>query len=182
MKTNQTPKKLSKFNFFLAVLRTVTVTLGGGYAICPALGNIFIANDWIQEETFYCIVARAQSIPGPIAFNTALLSGIHFFGLPGIIPAFFGVILTPFIIILILGSFLLTTRIIFINRFLEGARFVIPGIVLSFALKNAKSRSWNFGRFFSVFILAVLFVVFPQWAIPILFGGIIVCYLLEIRE
>ena len=175
-------KYLSMLNFFLAVLKTVTITLGGGYAICPALGAIFIKNNWISEKDFYNIVARAQTIPGPIALNTALLSGIHFFGLAGVLPAFLGVVLTPFLSIVVIGSFLLTTNINFIMRFLEGARFVIPGIVLSFLIKNMRTRKWKCTRIVGTLITSVLFILFPAWSIPIIFLSIAIFYLVEFRS
>lgn len=175
-------KKLSILNFFLAVFQTVSFTLGGGYAICPALGAIFFRNNWISEEEFYRIIARAQTIPGPIALNTALLSGIRFFGLAGLVPAFLGVILTPVLVIVAIGSFLLTTNIAFITKFLEGARFVIPGVVLSFLLKNIKTRKWNSARIISTIIACLLFIIFPSWSIPIIFCSIAIFYLLEARK
>lgn len=181
MDTHHT-KQLSMLNFFLAVFQTVSLTLGGGYAICPALGAIFIRNNWIDEEAYYRIVARAQTIPGPIALNTALLSGIQFFGFAGILPAFLGVALTPFFTIVLIGSFLLTTNIGFITRFLEGARFVIPGIVLSFLLKNIKSRKWNSVRIIGTLITCLFFIIFPALFIPIIVCGIAIFYLLETRK
>ncbi len=170
------------FGFFWAVFKVVTVTLGGGYAICPVFGSVFTGKGWISEEEFYLIVARAQSIPGPIALNTAMLTGLRLFGLPGLVPAVVGVLLTPLLSIILVGYFLLSTKSIFVARFLQGAGFVVPGIVLAFLYRNAKSRKWTLPRAVSVIALSALFVLFPRLAIPLLIGGILVFFLIEARR
>lgn len=157
-----------------------TVTLGGGYAIVPVIGTSLQKRGWLSEDDFWDIFARAQAYPGPSALSTAMLSSIKLCGFWGAVAAFFGVVLPPFLAIILVSSLL--TRygsLPAVKRFLAGAGAVVPGLVAAMVWRTAKRRSWSTPRIVELIALTVLLILFPSLSLPILLGGIVALYVLE---
>jgi len=60
---------------------------------------------WLEDDEFIDMLAIAQSIPGPMALNTALFVGHRRLGFKGSLFSGLGVILPSFIIILFIALF-----------------------------------------------------------------------------
>ena len=83
-----------------ACLYLSTFTFGGGYVIVTLLKEKFVDHyHWIDEEEMLDLVAIAQSSPGAIAVNGAIVVGYKLAGIPGAITASVATILPPFFII-----------------------------------------------------------------------------------
>ena len=157
-----------------------TVTLGGGYAIVPVIGTGLEKRGWMGEAEFYDVFARAQAYPGPSALSTAMLVSIRLCGFKGAVAAFFGVVVPPFLAILLVSSLL--TRygsLAAVKRFLEGAGAVVPGLVGGMVWRTARRRKWNALRIVEVSALTALLIAFPSLSLPILLGGIALMYGIE---
>lgn len=62
---------------FFACLYLSTFTFGGGYVIVTLLKEKFVDHyHWIEEDEMLDLVAIAQSSPGAIAVNGAIMWGI----------------------------------------------------------------------------------------------------------
>lgn len=167
-------------NLFLLFAWINTVTLGGGYAIVPVIGTSLEKRGWMGEEEFYDVFARAQAYPGPSALSTAMLVSIRLCGFKGAVAAFFGVIVPPFLAILLVSSLLTRYgRLAAVKRFLEGAGAVVPGLVGGMVWRTARRRKWNASRIVEVSALTALLIVFPAYSLPILLGGIALMYGIE---
>ena len=60
-------------------------TFGGGYVIITLMKKKFVDEyHWIDEEEMLDLVAIAQSAPGPIAVNGAIVIGYKLAGVPGL--------------------------------------------------------------------------------------------------
>lgn len=89
---------------FLSTLYLSTFTFGGGYVIVTLMKEKFVDHyHWIEEEEMLDLVAIAQSAPGAIAVNGAIVVGYELSGLRGVIVAILGTILPPFVIIALLS-------------------------------------------------------------------------------
>ena len=85
---------------------TTSMTANSGYAILSVLKNRFVEKyHWFTIEEMNDYIAMAQSSPGPIAVNSSMLIGYQAAGLPGALAAVFGVILPPFIVMIIVTLF-----------------------------------------------------------------------------
>ncbi len=85
---------------FFASLYLSTFTFGGGYVIVTLLKVNFVDQyHWIDEDEMLDLVAIAQSSPGAIAVNGAIVVGYKLAGIPGALVAILGTILPPFVII-----------------------------------------------------------------------------------
>lgn len=91
---------------FLSTLYLSTFTFGGGYVIVTLLKNRFVDElHWIDENEMLDLVAIAQSSPGAIAVNGAIVVGYKLAGIPGILCSILGAIIPPFLILTAVSFF-----------------------------------------------------------------------------
>lgn len=89
---------------FLSTLYLSTFTFGGGYVIVSLMKKEFVdARHWIDEEEMLDLVAIAQSAPGAIAVNGAIVVGYKLAGILGALVAISGTVIPPFVIISVLS-------------------------------------------------------------------------------
>ncbi|AKI98299.1 chromate transporter [Kosmotoga pacifica] len=136
-----TGKLLKVFSIFASIS---AVTIGGGYAMIPVIREYVVKRHAIVTESeFLEAVARAQSVPGAIAVNLALILGSKIAGISGAITALFGVVIPPFIIMIMIAS--LFKNIISVDAFsgfLYGIRAGVTAILvyLSYLLILSKFK------------------------------------------
>ena len=99
------------FLLFRITLSTSTFTFGGGYIVIPMMRKYFV-NDLglISEQELLDIAAIAQSTPGAIAVNIAVLIGYRVSGIVGAIITCIGTVLPPLLILSIISLFYRTFR------------------------------------------------------------------------
>ncbi len=91
------------WELFLVFFRIGAFTFGGGYAMLPLIQNAVVdKKKWLSDTEFIDMLAIAQSLPGPIALNTAVFVGNKHKGVKGSIFSSLGIILPSFITILLL--------------------------------------------------------------------------------
>ncbi len=90
------------WELFLVFFRIGAFTFGGGYAMLPLIQNAVVdKKKWLSDKEFIDMLAIAQSLPGPIALNTAIFVGNKHKGVKGSIYTSLGIILPSFITILL---------------------------------------------------------------------------------
>ncbi len=73
---------------FFSCLYLSTFTFGGGYVIVTLMKKKFVDDyHWIDENEMLDLVAIAQSSPGPIAVNGAIVVGYKLAGILGAMTA-----------------------------------------------------------------------------------------------
>ena len=88
------------WKIFISTLYLSAFTFGGGYVIVTLMKKKFVDEyHWIGEDEMLDLVAIAQSSPGAIAVNGAIVVGYKLVGIPGALVAILGTILPPFVII-----------------------------------------------------------------------------------
>ena len=93
--------KLFASTFYLSAF-----TFGGGYVIIPLMRKKFVDSlHWIEEKEMLDLTAIAQSSPGPIAVNAAILVGYRVAGIPGALVSVLGTILPPLLILSVISFF-----------------------------------------------------------------------------
>ena len=97
-------------NFFWKLFKSTFIvsafTVGGGYIIIPLLKAKYVDEyHWISDEETLNMVAIAQSTPGIMAVNTAIMLGYRMAGVLGALTGMFATILPPLIIITAVASF-----------------------------------------------------------------------------
>ncbi|HHU75224.1 MAG TPA: chromate transporter [Clostridiales bacterium] len=91
--------KLFSSTFYLSAF-----TFGGGYVIIPLMKKKFVDEyQWIEEKEILDLTAIAQSTPGAMAVNAAILIGYRMAGILGAVITILGTILPPLIILTVIS-------------------------------------------------------------------------------
>ena len=78
------------WKLFLSTLYLSAFTFGGGYVIITLMKDKFVDKyHWIEENEMLDLIAIAQSAPGAIAVNGAIVVGYKLAGLAGVLTAIF---------------------------------------------------------------------------------------------
>lgn len=91
---------------FFSTLYISAFTFGGGFVIVTFMKRKFVDElHWIDEQEMLDMTALAQSSPGAIAVNAAILVGWRVQGLAGMIVAVVGTIIPPMVILSVISFF-----------------------------------------------------------------------------
>ena len=94
------------FDIFKTFFKIGAFTIGGGYAMIPIIQKEVVDNKkWLKNDEFLDSLAVTNSLPGPLAINSATFVGYRTAGVPGAIVAALGATMPSFIIILIIAVF-----------------------------------------------------------------------------
>ena len=92
-------KRKLLMELFTSTLYLSAFTFGGGYVIVSLLKERFVDQlHYIDEKEMLDLVAIAQSTPGAIAVNGAIVLGYKMAGILGIIVCVIGTIIPPIVI------------------------------------------------------------------------------------
>lgn len=133
---------------FLSTLYLSAFTFGGGYVIVTLLKQKFVDKlHWIEEEEMLDLVAIAQSSPGAVAVNGAIVVGYKLGGVPGILCAVSGAVLPPFVILTLVSvAYRAFCGNFAVRALLTGMRAGVSAVILSVVWDMAsgvvKSRDW----------------------------------------
>lgn len=91
---------------FLSTIYISAFTFGGGFVIITFMKRKFVDElKWIDENEMLDLAALAQSSPGAIAVNAAILVGWRVAGFAGMLTAVFGTIIPPMLILTVISFF-----------------------------------------------------------------------------
>ena len=175
-------KELSNAQVYWQLFKNIFMlsacTFGGGFVILSMMKKKFVEKlHWISEEEMLDMTAIAQSAPGPLGVNVAIVTGYRLRKIPGALVCALGAILPPLIIISIIS--------VFYNQFKDnkvialalqvmraGVAAVICDVVINLAQNIVKTRKvlWIF-----VMVGAFAATVFFKVSAPVL---ILVCGLI----
>lgn len=94
------------WRLFTSMLYISAFTFGGGFVIITFMKKKFVDQyHWIDEQEMLDYTALAQSSPGAIAVNAAILVGWRTGGLWGMIAAVLGTVIPPVAILSIISFF-----------------------------------------------------------------------------
>ncbi len=140
-------KKDILFKLFISTFSLSAFTFGGGYVIVTLMKKKFVDEyHWIEEKEMLDLVAIAQSAPGPIAVNGAIVMGYKLCGLLGVIVSVIATIIPPFFIISFVSFFYhLFKENRYVAFMLEGMQAgvgaVIVGVVYEMASGLLKEKN-----------------------------------------
>ena len=118
---------------FFETLYLSAFTFGGGYVIVSLLKKKFVDDlHWISEDEMLDLVAIAQSAPGPLAVNGAIVVGYKLCGFPGILLSVLGAVIPPFLMLSVISLFYSAFRSNFmIHHMLSGMRCGVSAVIMS---------------------------------------------------
>ncbi len=99
-------QKGTLFKLFFSMLYISAFTFGGGFVIITFMKRKFVDElGWIDEQEMLDLTALAQSSPGAIAVNAAILVGWRVGGFAGMVTAVIGTVLPPITILSVISLF-----------------------------------------------------------------------------
>ena len=100
MEENREKRSKVLLKLFLSTLYISAFTFGGGYVIVTLFKKKFVDEyKWINDKEMLDLVAIAQSSPGAIAVNGAIVTGYKLSGVIGAAVAAIATIIPPFVVI-----------------------------------------------------------------------------------
>ena len=124
-------KKQVLRRLFFSTLYLSAFTFGGGYVIVTLMKKKFVDEyHWIEENEMLDLVAIAQSSPGAIAVNGAIVVGYKLAGMAGAVTAIIATIIPPFVIISLISVFYNAFRTNFlVSQMLEGMQAGVGAVI-----------------------------------------------------
>ena len=89
---------------FLEFFKMGALTFGGGYAMIPFIEETVAAHRWMSTEELVDFIAVSESTPGAFAVNISTYIGSQVGGILGALCATVGLVLPPFILILLIAK------------------------------------------------------------------------------
>lgn len=133
---------------FFATLYLSTFTFGGGYVIVTLLKDKFVDHyHWIDEEEMLDLVAIAQSSPGAIAVNGAIVIGYKLCKIPGVLVSVLGAVIPPMVILSLVSVFYDAFRTnpyiaALLGGMKAGVGAVIASVVYDMGANVVKTKDW----------------------------------------
>lgn len=160
MKEKVQGKKKKLLHLFVQTFYLSAFTFGGGYVIVSLLQRKFVNEyHWIEEEEMLDLVAIAQSAPGPIAVNGAIVVGYKLAGISGVLVSVLGAILPPFVIISVISVFYEIFRDNkIVSSMLAGMQAGVAAVIISVVYEMAKGQSKKDNRAELAIIMAAAFI------------------------
>ena len=168
-------KKSILQKLFFSCLYLSTFTFGGGYVIVMLMKKKFVDDyKWIDENEMLDLVAIAQSSPGAIAVNGAIVVGYKLDGILGAMIAILGTVIPPFLIISVISVGYHTFRDSYIiSQILEGMQAGVGAVIASVVFEMGAGIAREKDKI-SMLIMAGAFVASCVYKINVVYI-IIVC-------
>lgn len=154
-----TQNKKILLQLFLSTLYISTFTFGGGFVIVSFMKKKFVDQlHWIEEQEMMDLIALAQSSPGAIAVNAAILVGWRVSGFFGMLISVLGTILPPLVILSIISviyrTFITNPYVTLLLKGMQaGVAAIIFDVVYTLGLKVIHEN-----HFYSLFIILIAFI------------------------
>ena len=132
---------------FLSTFYISAFTFGGGFAIISFMKRKFIDElHWLEEQEMLDMTALAQSCPGSIAVNAAILMGWRVAGFPGMLVAVLGTLLPPVLLLSAISffysAFATNAYVALLLKGMQaGVAAVIADVACGLGAKVVRSRS-----------------------------------------
>lgn len=188
METNiQEKKSVILRKLFIATFYLSAFTFGGGYVIVTLLKDKFVDQyHWIDEDEMLDLVAIAQSSPGAIAVNGAIVVGYKLAGIPGVLVSVLGAVLPPMIVLSVISfiyDIFITNPYVaaVLNGMNAGVGAVIASVVYDMGGKFITEKNWGktvlmilcfiASYFFNVNVIYIILTVAALGAIDTIVRG-----------
>lgn len=164
------------YNLFITFFKIGAFTFGGGWVMIAMMEkDIVNKHKWFTKEEFIDNLAIAQSMPGILAVNMAVLVGNKIAKKRGAFFSALGTILPSFIVILIIAIFFVSiNNDPIVEKVFKGIRPAVVALIIAPVFTTAKAAKINIKNFWVPIATAIL-ITFCGFS-PILFIGIAIIY------
>jgi len=170
---SQSRKTLLKKLFF-STLYISAFTFGGGFVIITFMKRKFVDElHWINETEMLDLAALAQSSPGAIAVNAAILVGWRVCGFAGMLTAVLGTIIPPMVILSVISFFYAAFAAnTYVALVLKGMQAGVAAVILD-VVCGLGSNVWKERSLPHLAVMAVAFIATFVYKVNVIY--IILC-------
>lgn len=144
------------------------MTANSGYAMLGVIKNRFVDKyGWFTKEEMEDFIALAQSCPGPVACSSATIIGYQACGIVGALAAVLGVIIPPFIMMVVVTYFynFISTNV-YVRIFITGMQAGVCAMLLDVVLGLFGGvRKMNKPFYYVMVVLSFLYVRLTKYSI-----------------
>lgn len=129
--------KLFKSTFLISAF-----TIGGGFVIIPLLKAKYVDEyGWINDKETLDLVAIAQSMPGVVAVNAAIILGYRMGGIPGTLTALLATLLPPLVTLSLIAScYTIVVDNFYVKALLKGMQCGATALIVDVAVDLVKKQ------------------------------------------
>ena len=133
------------FKLFYSTFCLSAFTFGGGYVIVPLMRKKFVNElEWLDEKEMLDLTAIAQSAPGAMAVNAAILVGYRLAGILGAFITILATVLPPLIILSVISMFYqLFRESILVGALMFGMQAAIGAVIVDVVFGMANNRFYT---------------------------------------
>lgn len=143
MKAEAAEAKVSCMLLFWTFAKIGAFTFGGGWAMISIIEREVVdKRQWLERTEFLDLLAVAQSLPGILAVNIAVVVGDKLRSLKGSLAASAGTIMPCFLIILAIAMFLTPETITgnpVLSAIFKGIRPVVVALIIAPVVTTARA-------------------------------------------
>lgn len=153
---------------FLEFFKMGALTFGGGYAMIPFIEETVLRHGWMTTSELVDFIAVSESTPGAFAVNISTYIGSEVGGILGALLATLGLVLPPFIIIILIAKVYEKIRE---NRLVQGAmmglKATVVGLIAATVMSVGKEIFFSEGINLAVFRSANFYVSLMIFAVAL---------------
>lgn len=155
---------------FFSTLYISAFTFGGGFVIITFMKRKFVDElHWIDMTEMLDLTALAQSSPGAIAVNAAILVGWRVAGLMGMLIAVLGTILPPMLILSVISlCYQAFASNLYVALILKGMQAGVAAVILD-VVCGLGSNVIKQKRPILLVIMAVAFLANMVWKVNVIY-------------
>lgn len=137
---------------FLEFLKMGAFTFGGGYAMIPFVEETVISHGWLTPGELVDFIAVSESTPGAFAVNISTYVGSQVGGFFGALCATVGLVLPPFLLILIIAKcYERFKENILVRGVMLGLKSTVVGLIAATVLNVGRNVLFPNGFSFDLF-------------------------------
>ena len=153
---------------FLEFFKMGALTFGGGYAMIPFIEETVLRHGWMTTSELVDFIAVSESTPGAFAVNISTYIGSEVGGIIGSLLATLGLVLPPFLIIILIAKVYEKIRE---NRLVQGAmmglKATVVGLIAATVLSVGQEIFFSEGINLAVFRSANFYVSLIIFAVAL---------------
>lgn len=145
--------------FFITIYISA-IAFGGGYVVLGMLRQYFVKKyGWMTDDEMTVTIAIAQTAPGAIAGNAAMLVGYNVAGVFGAFVTMIASIIPPLVIITIVSIFYNTIRdIVIVDYILRAMRAGVVAVIISISIDMTVTVTKKGKSITAIIIIASAFI------------------------
>lgn len=153
---------------FLEFFKMGALTFGGGYAMIPFIEETVLRHEWMTTRELVDFIAVSESTPGAFAVNISTYVGSEVGGILGAICATFGLVLPPFLIILLIAKvYERFKKNTLVQGAMLGLKSTVVGLIAATVLSVGKEVFFSGGISAQVFTTANFYVSLVIFAVAL---------------